>query len=82
MHLMVTITLDRQRAAEFQPLIPDEQARIAALRNEGVIEALYIGSNSPLIWIAMQAESEEQAEAILKTLPLHPYMETQLTPLR
>jgi muconolactone delta-isomerase len=66
---------------ERNALIPQEQAHIKALREKGIVEALYISADHPYVWIVMQGESMEFIQQTLKTLPLYPYMQQEITPL-
>jgi muconolactone delta-isomerase len=61
--------------------IPQEQARIRALREQGTVKALYISSDRSHVWIVMQGESQDQVQKDLESLPLYPYMEVAITPL-
>ena len=68
-------------AEERNALIPQEQAHIKALREQGIVEALYISADHPYVWIVMQGESKEFIEQTLQSLPLYPYMQPEITPL-
>lgn len=67
---------------EMNALIPQEQAHIKVLREQGIVEALYISAEHPYVWIVMQGESKEFIQQTLQSLPLYPYMQTEITPLR
>jgi hypothetical protein len=64
---------------EIQALVPKEQAHIAQLTKEGVIEATYVAQKGA--WVVLKAESLEQATEILKTFPLYPLLDSSVTPL-
>ena len=66
---------------ERNALTPQEQAHIKALREQGIVEALYISADHPYVWIVMQGESKEFIEQTLQSLPLYPYMQPEITPL-
>lgn len=66
---------------ERNALIPQEQAHIKALREKGIVEALYISADHPYVWIIMQCESKEFILQTLQSLPLYPYMQPEITPL-
>lgn len=68
-------------AEERNALIPQEQAHIKALREQGIVEALYISTDHPYVWIVMQGESKEFIQQTLQSLPLYPYMQPEITPL-
>ncbi|MGZ3646699.1 MAG: muconolactone Delta-isomerase family protein [Ktedonobacteraceae bacterium] len=80
MKFMVS-TAFRGSTEERNALIPQEQAHIRALREKGIVEALYISADHPYVWIAMQGESKEFIQQTLQSLPLYPYMQPEITPL-
>jgi muconolactone delta-isomerase len=81
MEFMVSVKFRPQDRAEIIARIPQEQARIKALKERGVEEALYISSDFSRVWIVMQGESQDQVQKNLESLPLYPYMELELVPL-
>lgn len=81
MECMVSATFRPQDQAEILARIPQEQARIQTLKEQGTVEALYIGSDLTHIWIVMQGESQDQVQKELESLPLYPYMQIAITPL-
>ncbi|MGZ3611193.1 MAG: muconolactone Delta-isomerase family protein [Ktedonobacteraceae bacterium] len=80
MKFMVS-TAFRGSTEERNALIPQEQAHIRALREKGIVEALYISADHPYVWIVMQGESKEFIQQTLQSLPLYPYMQPEITPL-
>ena len=68
-------------AEERNALIPQEQAHVKALKEKGIVEALYISADRPYVWIVMQGESQEFIQQTLQSLPLYPYMQPEITPL-
>jgi len=70
-----------EQQAEFAALIPHEQARVKELTAQGVVEALYIGTDRSRVWLVMRGASEAQIEESLRRFPLYPYMLPELTPL-
>ena len=81
MEFMVSASFRPQNQAEILARVPQEQARIKALREQGTVEALYISSDRSHVWIVMQGESQDQVQKELESLPLYPYMEIAITPL-
>lgn len=81
MECMVSASFRPQDQAEILERIPQEQARIQTLKEQGTVEALYISSDFSHIWIAMKGESQDQVQKELESLPLYPYMEVVITPL-
>jgi len=80
MECMVSASFRPQDQAEILARIPQEQARIQTLREQGTVEALYISSDLSHVWIVMQGESQDRCKG-LESLPLYPYMEVAITPL-
>ncbi len=81
MEFMVSAKFRPQDRAEINARIPQEQARIKTLREQGVEEALYISTDLSRVWIVMQGESQDQVQKNLESLPLYPYMELEVVPL-
>jgi muconolactone delta-isomerase len=81
MECMISASFRPQDQAEILARIPQEQARIQTLREQGTVEALYISSDLSHVWIVMQGESQDQVQKDLESLPLYPYMEVVITPL-
>jgi muconolactone delta-isomerase len=81
MEFMVSAKFRPQDRAEIIARIPQEQARIKALREQGIEEALYISTDRSRIWIVMQGESQDQVQKNLESLPLYSYMELEVVPL-
>lgn len=67
--------------AEVMALFPAEQARVAELMAQGVLETLYIAADYSKAWLVFRAESEEVAWQAVKSLPLHKFLQVELTPL-
>jgi muconolactone delta-isomerase len=73
MEFMVSASFRSQDQAEILARIPQEQARIQTLREQGTVEALYISSDRSHVWIVMQRESQDQVQKDLESLPLYTY---------
>ena len=81
MQFMVHATFHQQDRQNIMALVPQERERIKVLREQGIVEALYIASDGSGVWIVMQGESQDQVQKDLASLPLHPYMDVAITPL-
>lgn len=81
MNFMVSATFGKQDSAEIMPRIPQEQARIGALKEQGVVKELYVSSDLSHVWIVMQGKSQEQIHEHLQTLPLYNYMALEVLAL-
>lgn len=66
---------------EMSTLIPQEQAHIKAMKDEGIVDTLYISADRTHVWIVMQGESEELIRQALQSFPLYPYMQPTITSL-
>jgi muconolactone delta-isomerase len=85
MQFMATILFDTARRADVEQALPAEQARVRELQQQGVLDALYVpdGSGAPAgVWVVFNGESRDAVEHIIQSLPLYPYMQFELTPLR
>ena len=81
MEFMISIQFRPQDGAEIMGLIPQEQAHVKALREQGIVDALYISADSSHVWIIMRSTSRDQLQKDLETFPLYPYMQLEVTPL-
>lgn len=72
MKLMVALTLRNDPA--MSALIPAEQAHIRELKQQGKVDALYVGASSH-VWLIMDAASEDDVRGALGSFPLWPYMD-------
>jgi muconolactone delta-isomerase len=70
-----------QDQQEILARLPQEQAQIKELREQGIVEALYVSTDLSQVWLVMQGASQDQIQESLRSLPLHSYMETEITPL-
>jgi muconolactone delta-isomerase len=64
---------------------PAEQARVRELQQQGVLDALYVpdGAGAPDgLWAVFNGESRDAVQRVIESLPLYPYMQLDLIPLR
>ena len=66
---------------ERNALIPQEQAHIKALREKGIVEALYISADHPYVGLSCSVIRRNLFFKHLQSLPLYPYMQPEITPL-
>jgi hypothetical protein len=79
---MVSFTFVPGHRAEVTALIPQEQAHVKVLKEDGTIEALYLNyENGGRGWIVMKGESKEEVQKALEAFPLHPYMVSEIATL-
>ncbi len=72
---MVDIDLPIEMNHEFMALIPRQRARINKLLQQGVIASYSLSSDRMRLWVTLNAVSEEDVEAVLKTFPLAKFIE-------
>ena len=85
MHFMASIRFDPADHAEIERRVPEEQARVRELQQQGLLKALYIpdGAGAPAnLWVIFESDSQAAVQQALESLPLYPYMRVELTPLR
>ena len=85
MQFMASISLDTTRRSEVERTLPAEQARVRELQQQGVLAALYIpdGSSAPDgLWAVFNGDSRDAVQHVIESLPLYPYMQLELIPLR
>jgi muconolactone delta-isomerase len=82
MRFMVRFTFPEPGSEEIASRIPDERAKIRQLIDDGTVETLYLAADRSGGWIAMRGPSLARVEAALASLPLHPYMDVELTALQ
>ena len=67
--------------AEAMELLPAEQAKIAELAAQGVVEAAYAAADNSAMWLIWNCESQTGLERAHETLPLHDYLQSDITVL-
>jgi muconolactone delta-isomerase len=66
---------------EIFALFPAEQARVAELRAQGILVNLYIAADYSKAWLICEGDSQEAVEKALESLPLHRFLNVEVTPL-
>lgn len=82
MRFMVHFTTRPGSEEAVAALRPAERARVEALSEQGIVEALYLTTDLARGWLVMQSESPAQAQEYLQTLPLHAYLEWEVVQIR
>ena len=85
MQFMASISLDTTRRSDVERTLPAEQARVRELQQQGVLTALFVpdGFGAPDgLWAVFKGESREAVQRVVESLPLYPYMQLELIPLR
>ncbi len=81
MRFLTKETFKAPPTAEVRAIIPAEQARVKELTEEGLIAAVYVAADQSGAWIVWNVDSQAALEETHKTLPLHPYMNSEVTVL-
>ncbi len=81
MRFLTTETFKAPPTAEVQAVIPAEQARVKELTEQGLIAAVYVAADQSGAWIVWNVDSQAAVEETHNTLPLHPYLNTEITVL-
>lgn len=81
MKFMVMTSLRSQDEEKILPLVAEERAHVQMLREQGVIETLYMSTDRWHFWLVIQGESQSQVQKDLESFPLYPYMDLTITPL-
>jgi muconolactone delta-isomerase len=78
---MATIKFNPEQRANIGPLVPAEQEHVKAQMSKKELDAIYISNERLTVWLVMPGTSQEEVEQKLKSYPLYPYMQYELTPL-
>ncbi|CAA9455349.1 MAG: hypothetical protein AVDCRST_MAG01-01-5119 [uncultured Rubrobacteraceae bacterium] len=82
MRFMVSFVYrDGTTGEDIQPLVPDEQARVKELREQGIVEELFLAADRSRGWFVMQGESEDAVREATASLPLSRLWEVTNTPI-
>ena len=82
MKFIVSASFRTQDQEEILALVPQEQAHIQVLQEQGTIEVEYLGADRLHVWVVMWGESQDQVQKALEAFPLYPYVrELAITPL-
>lgn len=79
MRFLTRETFSAPPTEEVMGLIPAEQARIAELAGQGVVGAAYAAADNSAMWLIWNCESQAVLEELHKTLPMHDYLQSEIT---
>jgi muconolactone delta-isomerase len=79
MRFLIKNTWKEPPTEEVQALIPAEQARAKELTEQGIQQALYVAADLSGAWAVWDCESQDAVEETLETLPLHEYLNNDIT---
>ncbi|MCB0819785.1 MAG: hypothetical protein KDC13_04110 [Bacteroidetes bacterium] len=72
---LVDFDLPLEFSQEFINLIPDQQRQIEELMAGGIVLSYALSSDRSRVWATINAESEDEVNEILHTMPLIQFME-------
>ena len=78
---MIEVSLPTEPDTEFFAMIPQQQAHIIKLLEQGVIMGYSLSLDRSKLWIAMNAQNERDAAEILAAFPMFKYFEPTIYPL-
>lgn len=81
MRYLVSIDFVQGQEEARAALLPAEQERVKALMEEGIVEAGYLSADRSRSWMVLRSESQDDVRRTMASLPFHPFMELELTPL-
>jgi muconolactone delta-isomerase len=74
MEFMVSGSFYPQDQEEILAHIPQEQAHIHVLQEQGMIQALYHSADRSRVWIVIRGASQDEVQKTLASFPLYPYV--------
>ena len=81
MRFLTKETFKAPPTAEVQALIPAEIAEVKELTEQGLIAAVDTVADLSSVWVMWNVDSQAALEETHSTLPLHLYMNTEITVL-
>ncbi len=79
MRFLTRETFKTPPTAEVQALIPAEMAKVKELTEQGLIAAVYVAADRSGAWMVWNVDSQAALEEAHSTLPLHPYLNSEIT---
>ena len=81
MRFLIKETFKAPPTAEVLGMIPAEMAKVKELAAQGLVDALYTASDQSAAWMVWNVDSQAALEEAHNALPLHPYMNSEITVL-
>ena len=78
---MVTIKFLSFFSEEFVSLIPEQRTQVNDLMEKGIVTSYSLSLDRWTSWITLSAESRENAEKVLRTMPLFKFMRYDISEL-
>jgi muconolactone delta-isomerase len=82
MEFIVSGSFDPHDQEEILARLPQEQAHIHVLQEQGTIQALYLSADRSHVWLVIRGASQDEVQKTLESFPLYPYVrEPAIVPL-
>ena len=81
MRFLTKETFKAPPTAEVQALMPAEIAKVNELTEQGLLAAVYTAADLTSVWMVWKVDSQAALEETHNTLPLHLYMNNEITVL-
>ena len=81
MRFLIKETFKAPPTAEVQGMIPAEMAKVKELAEQGLVDAVYTAADQSAAWMVWNVDSQAALEEAHNALPLHPYMNSEITVL-
>ena len=78
MRFITKETFKAPPTAEVKALMPAEIAKVKELIEQGLIAAVYTAADLSSAWMVWNVDSQAALEETHNTLPLHPYMNSEI----
>ena len=74
MEFMVSGSFYPHDQEEILTRLPQEQAHIHVLQEQGTIQALYLSADRSHVWLVIRGASQDEVQKTLEAFPLYPYV--------
>ena len=81
MKFIANNSLKQQPSAEIMALFPAEQARVAELFAQGVLQNLFVAADFSRAWLVFEGKNQKEVQRALESLPLYRFSNSELIPL-
>lgn len=72
---LVDLDLPLEPAEEFYLLIPEQRNQVDELMANGILLSYALASDRSKIWVTVNADSVEEVQEILNSMPLIPFLD-------
>ena len=79
MRFLTRETFKAPPTEEVRALIPAEMAKVKELTEQGLVAAVYVAADQSGAWMVWNVDSQAALEEAHNTLPLHPYLNSEIT---